>query len=111
MNKFDLGESEGGWGKQNDNGTYDDMWGVDELRSKVNEGWFVASKSEWAAFGDVATELGVRMDNYNKYGLSEWYWSSSQIFTYGAYYPNFFEWCLNYDFVSSNGFVRLSAIF
>lgn len=111
MNKFDLGETEGGWGSQND-GTYADMWGVEELRNKVKEGWFVPSKAEWAAFGDIATRtLGLTTSNYNTYGLSAWYWSSSQYSTNTAYSVDFNGGDIGIDNVYSSDSVRLSATF
>ena len=112
MNKFDLGEAEGGWGSQNDNETYDDMWGVEELRNKVNEGWFVPSKAEWAAFGDMATKkLSLTTSNYSTYGLSDWYWSSSQYDTGRAYYARFDLGNIGYNGVNYYYYVRLSATF
>ena len=113
MNKFDLGEAEGGWGPQNDKGTYDDMWGVEELRNKINEGWFVPSKDEWAAFGDMATkEQGLTTGNYSDYGLKGYYWSSSQYVTYYVCSANFGNGHIyNHHLVSDTGYVRLSAAF
>ena len=112
MDKWNLGTAEGGWGAQNDNGTYDDMWGVKELKDKVDEGWFVPSKDEWAAFGDMATKtLSLTTSNYSSYGLSGWYWSSSQYTTYRAYFAGFTYGYINYHHVNSNAYVRLSATF
>ena len=110
MNKWDLGTAEGGWGAQNDNGTYDDMWGV--IKEQVNDGWFVPSKSEWAAFGDMATtKLGLTTSNYSTYGLSIWYWSSSQNDASHAYCARFYLGYMDYYDVSGDHYVRLSATF
>ena len=112
MDKWNLGTAEGGWGAQNDNGTYDDMWGVKELKDKVDEGWFVPSKDEWAAFGDMATKtLGLNTSNYSSYGLSDWYWSSSQNGTYYAYSANFDYGYIRSSNVDNGDYVRLSATF
>ena len=98
------------WGAQNDNGTYDDMWGA--IEEQVNNGWFVPSKSEWSAFGDMAvTELGLTTGNYSSYGLSDWYWSSSQNNAYRAYRARFNTGYIGFDSVNSNTYVRLSATF
>ena len=112
MKKFDLGEKEGGWGPQNDNGTYDDMWGVEELRNKVREGWFVPSKAEWAAFGDMTTKtLGLTGSNYSTYGLINWYWSSSQYNAYCTYLASFDFVLTRTNTVLYITYVRLSATF
>ena len=68
------------WGTQNDNSSYDDMWGA--IQTEVGEGWFVASKSEWAAFGG---NLNITKSNYSNYGLQSYYWSSSQYSSSSAY--------------------------
>ena len=68
------------WGAK---GNYD-MWG--QIKNKVNQGWFVPSKSEWAAFGG---ELGITTSNYPRFGLSTGYWSSSQHDAYDAYSVEF----------------------
>ncbi len=95
----------GEWGTQNDNGTYQDMWG--EIEDEINAGWFVPSKSEWAAFGG---ELGIAT-NYTEYGLSDCYWSSSQYDTGTAYDAYFSDRYFNYDGVSNYNYVRLSTTF
>lgn len=51
-----------------------DIWGI--IQDEVEKGWFVPSKSEWAAFGDA---FNIDDGNYeDEYNLSEYYWSSSQ---------------------------------
>ena len=96
------------WGKQNDNGTYLDMWGV--IEEQFNDGWFVPSKSEWSAFGDKFKITSGT--NVNQFGLSLWYWSSSQRNTHTAYYAylsygHIFSSLVNYDPYN----VRLSTTF
>ena len=49
-----------------------DLWG--EIQTQVNNGWFVPSSKEWAAFNK---QLGITKSNYESKGLSDWYWSSS----------------------------------
>ena len=98
------------WGAQDDNGTYKDMWGV--IKDQVNAGWFVPSKDEWAAFGDMATKtLGLTTSNYSTYGLSYWYWTSSQRDTLSAYGALFDSGYIDYNDVDSDRCVRLSATF
>lgn len=53
---------------------YDDLAG--ELKNGCSEGWFLPSRGEWAAFAD---NLEIMPSNYESYGLSDWYWSSSPI--------------------------------
>ena len=71
----------------------DDLWGIiqgktvddkgnittDETKNYVSKGWYVPSKAEWAAFGDMAyTKMGVTTSNYPDYGLQGDYWASAQ---------------------------------
>ena len=99
-------------------GTQDprDLWGVIQNKiEKKEEGgtvvdckWFIPSKSEWSAFGE---ELEITTEGYEKCGLSEWYWSSSQYDTYSAYLARFDYGCIGGDSVNDLGYVRLSATF
>ena len=99
------------YGKQNDGG-YDDMWGVSAVQSGTwngSSGWYVPAREEWSAFGD---QLGITPSNYGNKGLSAWYWSSSQRNTDGAWDPTFSNGYMGSDRVSSIGdFVRLGATF
>ncbi len=97
------------WGAQNDNGTYDDLWGA--IKEQVEDGWFLPSKSEWAAFGDMATGLGLTTSNYSSYGLKDWYWSSSQSTASNAYDAYFNSGCISGSDVFYINAVRLSATF
>ena len=95
------------YGVQNDNSTYDDMWGV--IQDEVDDGWFVPSKSEWSAFGSA---FGITRSNYSsKYGLSTNYWSSSQYNTSRAYRAIFSNGNINYSSVSNYSYVRLATTF
>ncbi len=102
------------WGAQNDNETHDDMWGA--VQTAVGDiddpTWFVPSKAEWAAFGDVATKtLGLTTSNHSKYGLKNFYWASSQGTADYAYYALFSYGNIYYIDVNSGSSVRLSATF
>ena len=94
------------YGAQNDNSTYDDMWGV--IQDEVARGWFVPSKSEWAAFGAA---FEITSSNYSTFGLSIYYWSSSQYDTYYAYYASFRSGNIYYYYVTSDRSVRLATTF
>ena len=83
-----------------------DMWGL--IQNKVDAGWFVPSKSEWAAFG---TALSIDETNYANYGLSAWYWSTSQNSTFTAYFANFRNGYIDCDGVNDFDCVRLSTTF
>ena len=98
MNKW----TSSSWGAQNSR----DMCGA--IQNQVNEGWFVPSKSEWAAFGG---NLGITTSNYSNYGLKSWYWSSSQNGATGAYDANFNGGFINNDTVNFAYYVRLCATF
>lgn len=92
-----------GYGTQNGN----DMWGL--IQNKVADGWFVPSRGEWSAF---AEELRITTNNYTEYGLSDWYWSSSQRNARNAYDARFLTGYINYYGVNNNfSYVRLSTTF
>ncbi len=95
------------YGAQDDNGTYKDMWGV--IQEEVAKGWYVPSRAEWAAF---AEELGITPSNRGSFGLSDWYWSSSQYITYNSWHANLGGGFVRNDgSVDYNGYVRLSVTF
>ena len=95
------------YGAQNDNSTYDDMWGV--IQDEVADGWFVPSKSEWSAFG---VAFGITSSNYSStFGLSSYSWSSSQNRTTTACYVYFSYGPIYYDSVNYYNYVRLATIF
>lgn len=66
--------------------SYIDLWGAiqDNQYSLVQDAkdsgkWFIPSKAEWSAFGDyLYTDLNVTSSNYSNFGLSYYYWSSSE---------------------------------
>ena len=72
--KWDLGTKTGGYGAHDKNESYDDIWG--QIKTEVENGWFVPSKGEWAVFAG-AFQLGSYYLGPT-YGLSSQYWSSSQ---------------------------------
>ncbi len=91
------------YGEQNLN----DMWGV--IQDEVADGWFVPSKSEWASFGAV---FNITSSNYlSTYGLSDFYWSSSQRTMNIAFNANFHYGSIG-DYDVFNGIsVRLATTF
>ena len=88
-----------------------DIW--KHIQTKYNEGWFIPSRAEWAAFAnEIGGETPITTSNYNStYGLSNDYWSSSQ---YGAnnawlayfYYGYMYDYRVIYTFS-----VRLATTF
>lgn len=87
-----------------------DMWGL--IEEEVADGWFVPSKSEWAAFGGEVLELNdITSSNYDDYGLSSWCWSSSQNNTDYAYYALFYYGYVSNSNVNLDNFVRLATTF
>mgnify|MGYP004508434335 FL=1 len=90
---------------------YYDLWG--EIQDQVEEGWYVPSRAEWAAFG---ANLSINKSNYANKGLSNWYWSSSQYDTAEAYVAKFRDGCMHYSYVDSDitgdgAYVRLGTTF
>ena len=94
------------YGEQNACTQHKDIWG--QIKTQVNNGWFVPSRQEWAAF---AGQLGITKSNYSSKGLSGWYWSSSQSYTNSAYYVNLGTGYVGNGYVYGNGYVRLAATF
>ena len=93
-----------------------DIW--KHIQEKYNSGkWYIPSRGEWAAFGDYFTnktdlETKLTTSNYNSlYGLSGWYWSSSQTNAYCAWFAAFSYGHMNAIDVNRNGSVRLGATF
>ena len=101
------------YGKQNTR----DLWGVIQnsenydIVESVNDSkkWFVPSKDEWSAFG---SNLGITSDDYySKWGLNNYYWSSSHYnthFAWSAAFVSGYMWGIRVDFDDR---VRLSATF
>lgn len=99
------------YGAQNNCSDHKDMWG--QIQEKVNNGWFVPSRAEWSAFGG---ELGISKDSsnekyYGNFGLSNYYWSSSQSSADFAWYADFNDGFMNRIRVNYFLYVRLSATF
>ena len=116
IREWNLGEN-GKYEAAQNQGMYPDLWGVIQtaVEKIENPTWFVSSKSEWAAFGDFAcTKLGVSAGNYQDYGLSDLYWTSSQSTTIGAYVAFFNDGDnghMDYYGVDYYVSVRLATIF
>lgn len=84
-----------------------DLWGV--VQEQANQGWFVSSRAEWAAFGG---NLGITKTNYTSFGLSDWYWSSSQFKASYAYTANFYLGYMKaFRVDGGNYYVRLATTF
>ena len=101
-----------------------DIW--KHIQGEYVKGWYIPSRGEWAAFGDYFKkrtenklthnyESGsyvANSGNYNStFGLSSWYWSSSQFTADIAWNAYFGTGYLFYYNVYSNFFVRLGATF
>jgi hypothetical protein len=84
----------------------DDMWSL--IQKQVDDGWFVPSRGEWAAF---AGQLGITKSNYSSKGLSGWYWSSSQSTANRAYNVLLSSGYVDNIYVNRNYYVRLAATF
>ena len=99
-----------GYGDQHDR----DIW--KHIQEKVATGWFIPSRAEWSAFagelGESTLDPALTTSNYSStYGLSRYYWSSSQFNTYLAYYAGFGGGCMNGNGVDDSSYVRLCATF
>ena len=95
-----------GYGPKDDNATYKDIWG--QIQTLASKGWFVPSIAEWDAFADL---YDVNYDNYGDYGLSGYYWSSSQNDSFNAWCVDFYNDGMYDGSVNDGSYVRLSATF
>ena len=90
-----------------------DIWG--KIQEKYQEGWYIPSKGEWAAFADYLAnrlENPLTTSNYKTiYGLSSWYWSSSQYYAFSAWYIHFYYGNVSSCTVGSTTYVRLGVTF
>ncbi len=87
------------------------LWEISAVQNGTwngSSGWYVPSRSEWAAF---AGELDITGGNYPSKGLSDWYWSSSQYDTSGAWCASFFDLHIYSSSVNGNSYVRLGTTF
>ena len=103
--------TEGGWGTAVTNQTYKDM--IQVISEKYENGWFVPSKQELAAFVDARMVGDKRVvGNYSGFGLSNGYWSSSQ---YSGNQQRAWAMAFEYGFstplINSSYFVRLCTTF
>lgn len=103
--------NEKAYGDQDKCSNHKDMWG--QIQKEVKNGWFVPSRAEWAAFGG---ELGISKDSsnekyYRNFGISDYYWSSSQYDANWAWNTLFGFGHVNCNKVNNHDFVRLSATF
>lgn len=91
-------------------GTNADVWSI--IQDKANEGWFVPSRAEWAAFASYLNPSKTSGDAnyYGNYGLSSWCWSSAQRNTYDAYTVSFGNGSMLHSNVNY-GTVRLASTF
>ena len=99
------------YGAKNGDRNYPDLWGM--IQDKANEGWFVPSRAEWAAFASYLnpSETSGDTNYYGNYGLSFWYWSSAQYNTNNAYYVDFINGDMNGCTVNNFNYVRLASTF
>ena len=86
-----------------------DIWQVLQTRPT---GWFVPSKNEWNAFMTNLKAQGLTTSNYSSsFGLSKYYWSSSQYGHGDAWVVSFYYGDMNYDTVRNSNSLRLCATF
>lgn len=93
------------YGEQGEDSYYKDLWG--QIQERTNNGWFVPSRGEWAAFG---ANLNINPSNYLSKGLSDWYWSSSLYYSPNtACIASFYSGYIFDYYINSNVYVRLAA--
>ena len=86
-----------------------DIWQVLQTRPT---GWFVPSKNEWNAFMTNLKAQGLTTSNYSSsFGLSKYYWSSSQFDNGGAWGVGFDDGSMYSYGVDYTNSLRLCATF
>ncbi len=85
---------------------YEGFWKL--IREEVSEGWFVPSKSEWAAF---AVNLNINLKNYSEFGLNDKYWAASASTTSHAHIADFSNGYISYDNFKNRNSTRLCTTF
>lgn len=84
-----------------------DIW--KHIQTKYQEGWFLPSRAEWAAF---LNELGITKENYNSiYGLQGIYWTSSQKAIAHCWRAFLSDGIMENQNVTWDRFVRLATTF
>ena len=106
------------YGTKNSGSTYKDLWGIFNHTNNTtgtvdSSKWFIPSKGEWSAFGGnlQISEESTNVNYYVNLGLSDWYWSSSQLNAYGAYSAYFGNGFMGSNYVDGSRYVRLSTTF
>ena len=91
--------------------TTGDIWNI--IEDKVKDGWFVPSKAEWSAFASYlnTSKTSTDVNYYVNYGLSNWYWSSSQNSNDIAWGVTFYDGRMNDYNVNNPSSLRLCATF
>ncbi len=84
----------------------EDIWG--NIQEKVANGWYVPSRTEWAAF---LGELGITISNYSSFGLSAYYWTSSQYDIKHVWYAYVAGYYVDSLSTNTTNYVRLSTTF
>ena len=83
------------------------LWNI--ITSQVAKGWYVPSEYEWAAFADA---FNINSSNYsNTYGLTDYYWTSSQDNNTYAWSIDFNRGGLYSEIVNNYYCVRLGTTF
>lgn len=74
--------------------------------------WVLPTKEQWSMFGSA---FGIASSNYGTqtggYGLNNYYWSSTEYYTGGAWLANFGNGCMNGIDKTCSLYVRLSTTF
>lgn len=83
-----------------------DIW--NEIQTQANNGWFIPSRAEWAAFNG---NLAITSSNYSSKGLSDFYWSSSLYDSLDTYFVFFIFGNIDKYPIEGNSLVRLAKTF
>lgn len=101
------------YGEQNGGSKLSDIWGI--IQDKANEGWFVPSRAEWAAFASYLNTSNTSTDlyYYKNYGLNTVYWTSSQKNNSKVYTLDFnsSNSGVHEDIINDGIYVRLASTF
>lgn len=82
-----------------------DIWGC--AKKDIQNGWFIPSIDEWCAFAD---QLDINSENFEKKGMKDDYFSSSQYNDFAYSSLSFFKYTASHEPINAINYVRLAKI-
>ena len=80
-----------------------DIWGC--AKKDIQNGWFIPSIDEWCAFAD---QLDINSENFEKKGMKDDYFSSSQYNNFSYFSLSFYKYTCSHEPINAVNYVRLA---